>query len=187
MSVVTDVQVQGRQNSLDHFVKSYRVEYSANCEIFTPVLDANGKSMVCAFLILSSGQVLYNGLHIVFLNMSIWNRHQKCYLVLRSLSTWSCWIALCFGFMSIIKYLFVRLLLISFVYWCTFITKIKNMCCLFDSQTFQGLITNDGVQVVTTSLSVPVVANCLRIYPLTWHFTGSPCLRAEVLGYSLGA
>jgi len=63
--------------------------------------------------------------------------------------------------------------------------KIKNICSLFDSQTFPGLTTNDGVQVVTTSLPVPVVANCLRVYPLTWS-SQSSCLRAEVLGYSLG-
>ena len=51
MSVVTDVQVQGRKSTTVHFVKSYRLEYSVDCITFTSVLDQNGTNKVCELLI----------------------------------------------------------------------------------------------------------------------------------------
>ena len=42
-------------------------------------------------------------------------------------------------------------------------------------QIFPGLNANDGVQVVTNTLPSPVIARCLRMFPMTWNY--SACLR----------
>jgi len=66
MSVVTDVQVQGRKSSYLHFVKSYRLEYSVDCSTFTPVLGETETSMVCVFLMFALGWVLTWRRHSIF-------------------------------------------------------------------------------------------------------------------------
>ena len=48
----------------------------------------------------------------------------------------------------------------------------------FRYQTFTA--NTDFTTIVENRLSTPVIALCIRLYPLTWF--GFPCLRMEVLG-----
>ena len=52
---------------------------------------------------------------------------------------------------------------------------------MFYSQTFTA--NTDNLSLVENRLTSPVVARCLRLFPLTWELI--PLLRMEVLGCPL--